>query len=451
MLRSVEALPPKRYILTIFCAALFMRLAVVFTVGQLYGLDMYEPYIISQNIINGHGFAMHWPYESFDAARYQFMQTQPPPYVTTFMPPLVPYFYSGYFMLFGVGTGALQALLMIQAVIGSLLPLLLFGATRSAFGESAGRWAGIICVLYLPVAMTAVTLSGAALYAPMFVGVVWSAVRVYKRFDTLGFILLGVTSGLLSLLRSEFYYIFFVLVAAIILAWGRKYPAAARIRAIAFCCMAFALATGWWTVRNYREFGRFIPVTGHPWREIWRGYNPYSSGSGTGANHFKIWENKVEFAHITRALDSIDYDAHFEGHADKIYKREVIGYVQAQPGSALWLAFKKVVMLWTIDVYYEKARHPLYVIPSLAVFALCSAGLYYLLRRKEYRALWPLWGALFVCYTGVFVLTYVLPRYQSFIYPAFFPLAGYACAVWLSSNGKHPANTAESTISTDDA
>jgi hypothetical protein len=130
-------------------------------------------------------------------------------------------------------------------------------------------------------------------------------------------------------------------------------------------------------------------------------------------------------------LDSIPYDAQFETTAEKIYKQEVLTFIEAQPSAAVWLAVKKAVMLWTLDIYYEKARHPLYILPTLAVFFLCAAGIYFIVRRREHRSILPLWITLFVCFTGVFTITYVMPRYQSYIYPGFFPLGGYALSVML--------------------
>jgi hypothetical protein len=222
------------------------------------------------------------------------MNTRPPSFGTTFIPPLVPYFYAGYLLLAGLSDSSLRVLMVIQAFIGALLPLMLYRATRLAFGETAARWAGIICLLYLPAAMTAVTFSGAVFYAPALIGVVWSAISIYKRFDISSFVALGAASGALALLRSEFYYIFFVVLAVIIATFGRKIPSSVKFRAAGVGLLTFALATGWWAVRNYNEFDKFIPVTGHPWREVWRGNNPYSSGSGSGqtaSNYGKIKRN----------------------------------------------------------------------------------------------------------------------------------------------------------------
>lgn len=431
MLQYISRITSARFLILLYVFAVVLRLGIIVAVGQLNAIDQYEPIIIGKNIAEGNGFSLHWPYVPLDVERRTLMETQPPSFGTTFIPPLVPYFYAGYLFLAGLSDTSLRVLMVIQAIIGALLPLMMYKATRQAFGDTAARWAAIICLLYLPAAMTAVTFSGAVFYAPALVGVVWAVLKAYKQFDVASFVMLGAMSGALSLLRSEFYYMFFIVLAVIIVVFGKKYSYTVRFRRAGIALLVFGIATGWWAIRNYHEFGKFIPVTGHPWREVWRGYNPYASGSGSGANGFKLWENQKEYAHITRALDSIPYDAQFETTAENIYKQEVLSYIKAYPTDALWLATKKAVMLWTLDIYYEKARHPLYIIPTLAVFLLSIAGVYLLLRRKEHREVLKVWGVLFVCYTGVFVITYVLPRYQSYIYPAFFPLGGYALSVLL--------------------
>lgn len=425
LINKIGMMPNLQFLVLMYVLALAMRLVLVFGYGQLNSIELYEPLIIGKNIAEGSGFALHWPYNSFDELRYAVKEnTSAPSYGTTFIPPIVPYIYAGYISLFGLSSNSLLILMLAQSVIGAFLPLIVYWATKQFFGDVAARWSAIVCLAYLPVALTAITFSGAVFYPIVALGIMWCLGILFRKKSTSTFILLGVFSGMLSLMRSEFYYIFFIMAIAIIVLWFKEYRLQLKAKFLLLMIMAFLIGTCWWGIRNYMEFGRIIPVTGHPWREMWRGYNPYATGSGSGANGFNLWENQKEYAHITRALDSIPLNNEFEEKADKIYKREVVGFIQQNTGEALFLAAKKVLMFWTIDVYYEKAKHPLYIVPQLLVCVLSVVGVYYLLRENK-KILLP-WVILFVCYSGVFALTYVLPRYQSYVFPMYFPLCGYA-------------------------
>ena len=414
-----------KFLLAVYSVALLCRVILVFTYGQIHSIENYEPLLIGKNIVEGYGFALHWPYVPFDEERWKTMlHTQAPSYGTTFIPPLVPYFYAGFITLFGMSPLAMQFLMVLQALIGALLPLFVYFATNVFFKQNAAKWAAIISVLYLPVAMTAITFSGAVFYPLAGLGIMYFLGKLWEERTLYACVGIGFFSGVLSLMRSEFYYMFFVLVVITVLIWFKNDKPSKKTRYISVIAIAFLCSTLWWGMRNYNEFGRFIPVTGHTWREIWRGYNPHSTGSGSGKDGFKIWENKKEYAHITKALDAIPFDNSFEEKADKVYKAEVLKFVKENPIGTLWLAVKKAMMFWTIDVYYEKAKHPLYIIPQITMFILSALGGYFIFKENRKKLL-P-WLLLFICYTCVFALTYVLPRYQSYVFPMFFPLCGVA-------------------------
>lgn len=425
MLTRPYNFPRRKFLLAVYAVALFCRVILVLIHGQIHSIENYEPLIIGKNIAEGNGFSLHWPYVPFDEHRWQLMNTTvAPAYGTTFIPPLVPYFYAGFIKIMGLSQNALLVLMLIQAFVGAFLPILVFKATQNFFNENAARWSAIVSFLYLPAAMTATTFSGAVFYPLAGLGMIYYLGKLWKQGSVFSSVGVGVMAGVLSLMRSEFYYMFFALITITLVIWYKSYNYKYIAKYVSITVIAFLLTTGWWGIRNYAEFGRFIPVTGHPWREMWRGYNPYASGSGAGKNGFRIWENKKEYAHITKALDSIPFDNTFEEKADKIYKREVVQYVKNHTTDAVWLAVKKVIMFWSIDVYYEKAKHPLYILPQILTSILMFMGAYYTFRENK-KTMLP-WIIMFVCYSGVFALTYVLPRYQSYVFPLFFPLAGVA-------------------------
>ena len=400
---------------------------------------MYEPLLIAKNITKGYGFSLHWQYESSIPERHRFMEQVPaPPYGTTFIPPIVPYSYSGIIAIMGWKDTTLLMIMIIQAFIGALLPLIVYYAAIQFFDDTASRYSAMLSLLYFPAAMTAITFSGSVLYSLFGVALLWSIGKMRHAKTFTYFFVFGGLSGLLSLTRSEWYYVFFILVAIMLIYRSIFFEKPYYARKLSVAVLMFFMTTGWWTLRNYQEFGRIIPVTGHPWREMWRGFNPYSTGSGTNAQGLSIWEHRAEYEHIRKQLDDIPMDVTFEEKADHIYKNEVLTFWMQHPFESIVLMIKKIVMLWTIDIYYDKANHVLYIFPQLLLCVLMFIG-YLDIFHKDKRSV-VLWITLFVCLSSVFSLTYILPRYQSYIFPMFLPLCGHALHVLYSKIMTTPQN-----------
>ncbi len=132
MLKRIFSVNPGRFVILLYAAAVVLRLGIVVAVGQLNAIDQYEPIIIGKNIAEGNGFSLHWPYVPFDTERRNLMETQPPPFGTTFIPPLVPYFYGGYLLVAGLHDTSLRVLMVIQAILGAFLPLMVYGGSANS-------------------------------------------------------------------------------------------------------------------------------------------------------------------------------------------------------------------------------------------------------------------------------------------------------------------------------
>ncbi|MBK7985600.1 MAG: glycosyltransferase family 39 protein [Ignavibacteria bacterium] len=415
--------------LVIVCAmALIMRLGLVLFVGQIRSTAMYEPLLIAKNIAEGYGFSLHWQYESEILERQMVMkQTPAPPYGTTFIPPLVPYSYASVISIMGWNTNTLFFIMILQACLGGFLPIVVYYSTQHFFDEKSSRYAALLSLLYVPAAVTAITFSGSVFYSLFACAMIWALGNLFHTKRITAYVFFGVLSGLLALTRSEWYYIFFILVIVFSVYRKSLFDYEIPLRRLFVSLLCFFVVTGWWTLRNYEEFGRIIPVTGHPWREMWRGFNPYSTGSGTNAQGLSIREYRDEYTHIRKKLDSIPINVSFEEKADQIYKYEVLTFWQQYPMESVFLMIRKVAMLWTIDIYYDKSKSLLYIIPQLMVSVLIFMGFYII--RGENKIAVVLWSTLFICLSIVFSLTYVLPRYQSYIFPLFLPLAGKAMSM----------------------
>jgi hypothetical protein len=170
---------------------------------------------------------------------------------------------------------------------------------------------------------------------------------------------------------------------------------------------------------------RPVSVISHPWREVWRGANDLATGSGYDADGWLIWEGE-RYPQIVAKLDAVPLTPAFEVEADKVFRDEAQTFIANDPVAWFRLAVTKVLMLWTIDPYYPKAQHPLYVVPTLAMSLSILAAFFLAVQRLRRRslaidALLP-FIVVGVMLTGVFGITYIQPRYQTYLLTALSPL-----------------------------
>lgn len=414
---NISTISTNRLLVLAIAGSIVLRLAVLF-VAPMNDADSYEQLIIARNAVTGKGFGMVWPYPPADSVRAALWQSGELQHPSAFMPPFVPAFYTAVYALMGPTTTGVYLGLIIQCLLGGLIPWLVFRISRRLTTERVGVYTALASMTYIPGLVSSATPAGAVWYGVGALLVVDAAQQVYTHGRRP--LLLGLVAGLLTLMRSEFLFIG-ILLCILPLLQRRWRPALASL-SIMMCVIAP------WMLRNTIAMQRPVSIVSHPWREIWRGANERASGSGYDADGWNIWEGP-RFPEIVRKLDSIPVTASFELDADMVFRQAVIDYVRSNPREWLVLGGAKVVMLWTIDPYYPKARNPVYVVSTLLTSLLILSGVVLALPRtrdsKHYRALLLPMLTIGGMLTAVFMLTYVQPRYQTYMFTAMLPAVAF--------------------------
>lgn len=391
----------------VIIAGLVLRIAVLFAT-PMGEFAKYEQLVIAEHIVSGNGFYMAWPYMPSDPEKLALLTSDVPLYSSAFMPPFVPVAQSAVFAVFGVSTVGVYAMLVIQCLVGALIPWLVYRIALRLTTSRQALFASVCSVLFVPGLLSSATPSGAVWYSVAGLLVVDIAQRLND--SSRNKYLLGLVLGLLALMRSEFLAI--GLVIASIPLFQRRWRQAITVAAVMLAVVSP------WLARNAIAFGKPIGIISHPWREIWRGANERAIGSGYGADKEEIWEGKL-FPQITKRLDSIPIDNEFELRADAVFKDEAMTYIKNNPAHWAGLGLKKMAMLWTIDPYYPRGLHPAYIAPTLITSALILCGLAFALAQG--RPILHL-AIILSCLTALFGVTYVLPRYQVYVLTIGMPL-----------------------------
>ncbi len=394
--------------------SIVLRLAVL-TVTPMGEPREYEQVVIAQNALTGNGFAMAWPYQPLDSARAQLWKADPTPHPSAFMPPFVPAVATAVFAVAGGERFGIMVMLVLQCLVGGLIPWLIYRIARRMGSDRSSMIAAAWSLVFIPGLVSSATPAGAVWYTVCGLFVVDAAQVLIA--EGRGAWKLGVAVGMLTLMRSEFLALG-VLVCALPLL-KRNWKGAT----LALVTMMVVISP--WLVRNAMEFGQPVGIITHPWREMWRGANVHASGSGYAADGWNIWEGE-RYPQIVAKLDALPLTQTYELEADKIFRNEVMTYIEDDPSRWVMLGIKKVAMLWTVDPYYPKGKSLAYLVPTLVTGLLLLGGLALALRRlwHERTVTSQVIPILIIAagMTGLFAITYVLPRYQTYLFTVCMPL-----------------------------
>lgn len=419
------------YMLFLFGVALLLRLLAVGVLGEPKNPEMYEHGAIAHNLYAGHGFTMHWPYLPHGSHRQELLQ-KPPQYEGAWQPPLNPYIIYAAFSLFGETPIAAFALMLCNALFSAAIPLCVYRLALLIGSEKEARISSIAALLFFPAIVGVTSYSGSSLYQLVLVITLYFFVLIVQNGRTRDFILAGISSGVLTLLRSEFIFLGFILQGFVgILLWrrlrNRSYLYTALVGILVFVSIIAP-----WTYRNYTLFGKIIPVVSRSAHELWRGNNRYATGSPFAADGKEIWLGYDMFPHLVQKIDALPYNQHLEIAMDSVFRYEVMQYTAKHPVRSLLLAGKKILMLWTFDPYYPPARHPLYIVSVLMVTIPFGVGFWRFIKRckREGDLSTVLLFVVYIgFYTATFAATFVLPRYQIYFFTGILPFTGIG---WLA-------------------
>lgn len=261
----------RRPLLGIFVLALLVRLAWVVTLGGLTWSDEMEFADIARHLVAGDGFVS----SSYRAN------------------PVLPAYLAAVFSIFGEN---LLAARVGQALFGALTCILVAATAEALLGSSVGILSGVLLALYLP----HIYLSGVFYVECLFTMLIALSVYVAVRsLDPQRSLLLSDAVGVIFAVTALTRPVFLVSVpvlCAVLFCVDRR-PLARRVAASGVLLAAFAFTILPWAIRNYRTFGKVIPISTGFGTKLWQGNNEISGGDENDRELYwfsPIWRQRLE-------------------------------------------------------------------------------------------------------------------------------------------------------------
>lgn len=356
-------------------------------------------------------------------------------YPSAYMPPLLSYVWLVLFHILGDGAAARVVWLGGSLVLSLANVWLVFRLTLT-LGRS--KWAAFLAAGLLAVYPTFVFVTATyhhtnlAVFFLLAIAFVASRIARSEEIRLSDAFVGGLLCGLAALNRSEM-----LIAGPAILGlgalWRRNLMDVVKVGLLGALAMGLALAP--WVARNYQLFDRVIPAAQSTGYNLWKGFNPFTNGSGNRTEEPPGGPGDT-FRMAVR--DATPHGPRFETDLQDAYMEAFKSYVAKVPPSRLAeLSVNKVLLLWAFDWTDDSITGKLVYRAPWAVsnlLALLGLAVLWRDRRRIDGATAAICAATLALLTLAYVATAVHSRYRMHIEPFLFIAAGVgaeALALWL--------------------
>lgn len=326
-----------------------------------------------------------------------------------------------------------------------------FRGASMLFGTTTGAIAAAATFLYPAYWTYDVRIRNECFLTMLIAAWVWAAVACAKETTFWRYAVMGFVAGMAALCKPVVLPAAGLLCFAVFM-WSRSWRDGCTRLLVFSTCLMMVMAP--WTIRNYRQFGEFIPVSSGIGAGLWMGSDPLTRGSWPmpETEERQIWE-AAGIAPLT--YPHVMYEASYDR------RLRALGWarIREHPLVYLQLTMTRVFDFWIGNRYYLLNAEPtvteglskdirerglvvglyslskrLFLLPGLMVLALWGAWHY----RDQWKASLPLFMIPLGVTFGYVPFTVESGRYALAVLPCVLILAVAAAVSWITSrkNGR---------------
>ncbi len=335
---------------------------------------------------------------------------------TAFVPPMYPLFLAGCFKVFGVD---FLPVILIQAVIGGLVSWLVYRLEVQLAGTPVGILSAMVSAVYpelVVISSFAYTETLFIFMTVLFILLLHTAMRSDKIKD---WALAGLIFGLGLLIRSLlFFFPLFLFLVFLSVKYFRRFLKGLFVMLLVGYCTLIP-----WTIRNYKVFHAFVPVSTGGSGEFWIGtYIPF--------------EGRYRHQETSALILKLTQDAKNEVEKDKILFHAGLKNIQENPVRYFWISAKKAFRF--VFQIYENIPTGHTRTPNVWIMLVLGMSYYFLLLTAligvwATRKTWKKWIPLYVLFGYAILIysaTHFVPRYRIPLVPFMGIFSAYGI-LWL--------------------
>lgn len=385
-----------------------LRVASIVVVRSFMQPQTWEFGPLAENIVRGLGYS-----DLMENGTYQ---------PSIYMPPGYPYFLAFFYRVWGVQPITFLVIELIQAGLGVLLVYVVYRLALILMGKREAIVAACLTAVYPAQLYMCNEFHPINIYIVLQAATVFFLVR-YLEISGSGkdLILAGLCGGILMPFRGEAPALILLYATLLLVRSGLKGAKPALIfLLIAFACLAP------WTMRNYRVFGRIVPVCASGGVNLWIGNNPAATGDDryraadlVRGNFLRgeVLPDELEQLppEVKETFSRIPIDRNSQIAKDEALKHLALSFIRTHPRKVAILSLKKLFAFFVVDPHHEKGRQLLYWLPSILLSLLAALGV--VLRGKRIMRQDMLLVASIFFAVAVAIAVFALPRYKIVVDP----------------------------------
>ncbi len=325
------------------------------------------------------------------------------PVPNIFMPPLYPLFLFSIKIFFNSLEPFLWSIQFIQLFLGVISIYLTNKILLQFFSEKLSAIGTLIFSLF-PMNVYAVSQISSIILQIFLLNVfLYSYIKLFKKITNKHIIIFSIFSGLLILLRGE--YFIFVILSLIYLYLNQK-----QIIKILIISMATLLIVSPYLYRNYNIFG-VITITKSAGYNLLKGNHPRTKVEGVGmfSNIEKVIpEVKTQLEDLKSKGPAQNYDL----LQDKILMEQAVIFIKDNPLRYINLYIKKFLafMFFDLSATYPNYYSPMHIIPKVLIALSSFIGIILALRLSV--SISNYFILFYLANIGLFSIFFILPRYS---------------------------------------
>lgn len=404
LLTRLDHLSLRAFVSLLVIVALTVRLIWLFAVPSTPYTDYAVYNQLAHNLVAGKGYVEDLSKSGEDAGKLDWR------------PPGLPYMLAAAYSVFGENLNVGKGVILVFSVGLVLLTYLL---SKTAFGELAGRVAGLITALFPSLIAYTSVLATEPPFICFFLLTLWLMIRERRWY---WLILAGVAFGISALIRPTI--ISFTAVIPIYYLLKSRSLRKTALKTLAIVATALVVILPW-TLRNYQVFGSFVLLTTNSGTVLWEGTQTNAAGDAAkGSGEYCVGLNEIQCDQTLRQLaiqnilaDPIGYARYSVTKLVRLFLFDYEAVVQAtQSTTEPWNipSFVRPALMIGAEIYY------------LDVAALTLIGTGITLRRHQWTNEYSLYWLIFLLWAGIHFVFHGESRYHMPLLPLMAGLAAVA-------------------------
>tara|TARA_A100001234_G_scaffold64372_1_gene55970 strand:- start:201 stop:1463 length:1263 start_codon:yes stop_codon:yes gene_type:complete len=344
---------------------------------------------------------------------------------SVYMPPLYPYFLYCFSFLNLSDYFTVKLIIFIQCVLSGISTIILYKILKKIFNKDLSFPISLGFYFYPLNFYSASQISSITLQIFLFIFFLYFFTKKFLNNEC---IILGILSGLLVLIRGEFWLLLLILFTFKLATDYKNFK-----KIIISIILCFVVVSPQIFV-NYKIFSKIV-ITNSSGFNLWRGNSaiPNINGATIETLDTEVINIKKDIKDLKLKLRENNQIIKYEIYLDDLFKERAVSNILENPKTYFIHYIKKFIAfsVFNFESTYPNYWNPLVFIPEIivSIFALLGLFLNFFSNKKNFEMM-----IIIFYYLTLIPIFFVLPRYKLFILPIYFIYIGYFISFLIKKN-----------------